>query len=108
LKTRIICILFITIILLTVPGCGNRTAEKPQDTSSIGEIDHAKVTTIKTKFAQDEMLAGQQIIITVINQECTLEGEVPSEEARDKAVHLAGSVRGISTIIDKMEVKVKE
>jgi osmotically-inducible protein OsmY len=108
LKTRFLCLILISVILLAAVGCGKRTCENSEDVSSIKQLDQSKVTAVKAKFAQDKILAGQVLKITVINQECTLEGVVPTEEARDKAVQLAASVEGISTIIDKLEVKVEE
>jgi hypothetical protein len=108
LRKRFVTFALISIILVVATGCVDRTHEATQGVSSIQPLDRSKITAVKAKFAQDEILAGQSIKITVINMECTLEGTVPSEEVKSRAIRAAGSVEGISRVIDKLEIQVKE
>lgn len=87
-------------------GCGGKPAPKPEEKqASIVPLDRAKITAVTANFAQDRDLAPLAIKATVINQECTLEGTVPSEELKKRAEDYALKVEGIRKVINKIEVK---
>jgi hypothetical protein len=104
-------ILLKLLILLAMAGAalvGCSSPAKPvtdENTASIVPLDRAKTVAVKANLSSDRDLASQGIKATVINQECTLEGTVPSEELKKRAEDLAMKVEGITKVINKIEVK---
>lgn len=92
-----------TIFLISfLVGCGT-TAQK-EAPQSISSLDRTKVAAVKSKFAQNKVLAGQNIKIEVRNTTCILSGTVPEEKYRKKAEDLALSVKGIEKVENKLKV----
>jgi osmotically-inducible protein OsmY len=63
--------------------------------------------TVKAKLEGDEQLRAADIDVSADAEKnaVTLSGNVPSEEARNKALELAKSAHTGVTVNDKMEVK---
>ncbi len=92
-----------TILLISLlVGCGTTAQrEVPQ---SISPLDRTKVAAVKSKFAQNKVLSGQNIKVEVKNTMCILSGTVPEEKYKKKAEELVLSVKGIEKVENKLKV----
>lgn len=96
---------------LTVnPVAGSSTNTIPGHAPSIGErIDDALLTTkIQSKFFLDDQVKAGSIDVTSKDGVVLLEGAVPSEAARKKALSIAGSTDGAVQVVDRLKVARKK
>ena len=63
-------------------------------------------TKVKSELLMADEVEGTHVNVTTVNGEVTLAGALPSQEAVDKAVQLARSVEGV-TSVDTRALKVK-
>ena len=89
-------------------------AEKTADVtkkavSKTGEVitDGWITSRIKTKFMADETLRASAIDVDTDDHVVTLNGAVPTEAARAKALALAKEVEGVNKVVDKLKVTSK-
>ena len=89
-------------------------AEKTADASKkavskTGEVitDGWITSRIKTKFMADETLRASAIDVDTDDHVVTLNGAVPTEAARAKALALAKEVEGVNKVVDKLKVTSK-
>lgn len=77
--------------------------------SKTGEIitDEWIVTRIRTNVANDAALEGSDIKVDVKNNVVTLNGTVPTEAGRTKALAVAKDVEGVSRVINNLKVGPK-
>lgn len=101
-KSTLLLLLLILLGTALIAGCiSPKTETKP---ASIEPLDRAKTTAVKAKLHQVEGLAVADLKVAVVNQECTLEGEVGSDEMKKKAEDLALTVDGVTKVINKIVV----
>ena len=99
------------ICALIVPAAGyaqEKTMEKKSTTESVKEnVGDAKITgKIKTAFAKDKEVSALKINIDTDNKGAvTLKGNVKSQAEADKAVQIAKSTEGVTSV--KSELKVQ-
>jgi hyperosmotically inducible protein len=74
--------------------------------SKTGEVitDGWITSRIKTKFMADDALRASAIDVDTADNVVTLNGAVPNEAARAKALSLAKEVEGVSQVVDKLKV----
>lgn len=77
--------------------------------SKTGEMitDEWIVTRIRTNVANDAALGGSDIKVDVKNNVVTLNGTVPTEAARTKALEVAKDVEGVSRVVNNLKVVPK-
>ena len=65
--------------------------------------DDARIqAAVKTALIQDQQIKGLAINTEVHRNVVSLYGRIPSESARDKAIRLAGQVRGVTKVEDRL------
>ena len=74
--------------------------------SKSGEVitDGWITSRIKTKFMADDTLRASSIDVDTSDSVVTLNGAVPSEAARTKALSLAKEVEGVDKVVDNLKV----
>ena len=93
--------LFIVALMLFI-GCAGPTEPPP---SSIKPIDSATVAAVDVQLKQDPILAGCVLKAQAQNDMVVLTGEVPTEEAKQKAEQLAKTVHGVEKVANHITVK---
>jgi len=84
----------LTVIMGLAAGC-NQAKPKPD----------AQITSeIQSKYSQDSGLAGKPLNIQAANGVVTIDGTVDSTAQRDAAARLAGSIDGVKTVINNLQV----
>jgi hypothetical protein len=73
-------------------------------TVACGQSDAGITTNVKTKMAADDMVKAYQVDVTTRNRVVTLNGEVETSAARDRAVEIARSAEGVTDVIDQLRV----
>ena len=82
--------------LIVVLGFGSSCARKPDD---------AKITSdVQTKFSQDSGLSAKQLTVQSSNGVVTLGGYVDNAAQRDAASRQAGSVAGVKTVLNNLQI----
>jgi osmotically-inducible protein OsmY len=87
-----------------------KAAGKTKDAvSKTGEVitDGWITSRIKTKLMADETLRASAIDVDTNDHVVTLNGAVPTEAARAKALALAKEVEGVNKVVDKLKVTSK-
>jgi len=87
----------------SVTGSTNTTAEKAPSTPK--RVDDAALTTkIQSKFFGDNQVKAGSIDVSSKDGVVLLEGTVPNEAARKKAVSIARSTDGVVQVVDRLKV----
>ena len=93
---------FIIALMLTALGCASTSKQ-----SSTGEyIDDSVITTkVKTAIFNEPSLKVTQITVETYKSVVQLSGFVDSTESMNKAVAIARSVQGVSSVKNDMRLK---
>jgi len=96
--------LFLIIILVSLLGCAS-TAKK----EGTGEyIDDSVITTkVKAEFVKDKSLKATEINVETFKGVVQLSGFVNSQADINKAVEVARSVKGVTSVKNDMRLKGK-
>jgi osmotically-inducible protein OsmY len=93
---------FIIAAMLSALGCGST----PQQESTGQYIDDSAITTkVKTAIFNEPSLKVNQISVETYKSVVQLSGFVDSSASMDKAVTIARSVQGVSSVKNDMRVK---
>ena len=103
-----------TILLMAMTGCavalvGGAAAGGyyvGKDQRPVGEMSSdARITAeINVKYTRDELVSNLDIDVDTYAGVVTLWGNLPTEEAVDRAIELAQSVKGVKEVISKLKV----
>jgi osmotically-inducible protein OsmY len=78
----------------TLSAKAKQAGERSEDVMSDSWI----TTQVKTKLLADETIKGLDVNVSTKNGEVVLAGLMPDEATRDKAVLLAGQVKGVTSV----------
>ncbi len=93
---------FIVALMLSALGCGST----PQQESTGQYIDDSAITTkVKTAIFNEPSLKVNQISVETYKRVVQLSGFVDSSASMDKAVTIARSVQGVSSVKNDMRVR---
>ena len=93
---------FIVALMLSALGCGST----PQQSSTGQYIDDSAITTkVKTAIFNEPSLKVNQISVETYKSVVQLSGFVDSSASMDKAVTIARSVQGVSSVKNDMRVR---
>jgi len=93
---------FIIALMLSALGCGST----PQQESTGQYIDDSAITTkVKTAIFNEPSLKVNQISVETYKSVVQLSGFVDSSASMDKAVTIARSVQGVSSVKNDMRVR---
>ena len=73
-------------------------------TVACGQSDAGITTNVKTKMAADDTVKAYQVDVTTRNRVVTLNGEVETSAARDRAIEIARTTDGVTDVIDQLRV----
>lgn len=73
-------------------------------TVACGQSDAGITTNVKTKMAADDTVKAYQVDVTTQNRVVTLNGEVETSAARDRAIEIARTTDGVTDVIDQLRV----
>ncbi len=99
--------IIINCLLLLMLAAGFTACASTSKQSSIGEyVDDSVITTkVKSLLAADDFLKSFDIGVETYKGTVQLSGFVGSEKAIDKAVQIAGSVKGVVSVKNSLIVK---
>jgi hyperosmotically inducible periplasmic protein len=100
---RIAIALIIAGLLGTV-GCSN---EGTQTTSAASVTNADLKQMVQSKLATEPQLGQIEVSADVDQNQVTLSGSAPSEQARSEALDLAKAARANLTVVDKIDVQPK-
>ena len=93
---------FIIALMLSALGCGST----PQQESTGQYIDDSAITTkVKTAIFNEPSLKVNQISVETYKSVVQLSGFVDSSASMDKAVTIARSVQGVSSVKNDMRLR---
>ena len=101
------------LLLVAVLGTGLATgcqSYKDGQSRTVGEFtdDAAIQTRVKSKLIRSSDVNGLRMNVEVKKGVVTLYGRTDSEAMRDKAVEIAKSVKGVTSVEDRLKVKTKD
>lgn len=93
---------FLAVSLTTVVGCASTAQQQ-----GTGEyIDDAVITTkVKALIIEDPLTKVLEVKVKTFKGEVQLSGFVSSQAAADRAVELARSVNGVTSVKNDMQIK---
>jgi len=112
-QLKYISTIFFALMLATALGCASTskstTTSKPEK-ESVGEyIDDAVITTkVKKAIFDEPSLKSSEIKVETYKGVVQLSGFVSSEANIKKAVEVARSVKGVTSVKNDMQLKPKE
>ena len=93
---------FIIALMLSALGCGST----PQQSSTGQYLDDSVITTkVKTAIFNEPSLKVNQITVETYKSVVQLTGFVDSAASMDKAVAIARSVQGVSSVKNDMRLR---
>jgi hyperosmotically inducible protein len=108
---------FLNILTLTAISCSfsplladdsfpENTHKLVNESSSLENLvsDSVITTSIKRKFLADNIISSFDIKVVTINGKVTLTGIVPSNEAKERAIHVAKSTKGVLEVLPNLEI----
>ena len=89
---------------LLISGC---QSYKTGESRTVGEItdDTAIQLRVKTKLIRDADVNGARMNVEVKKGVVTLLGRVDSQEMKAKALEIAGSVKGVTHVEDRLRIR---
>jgi osmotically-inducible protein OsmY len=94
---------FVTSLVLA--GCNRTDATDDGAVVSAPGIDNDRVETyVRARFQSDDAIRASDIDVSALNGRVTLSGTVPSEEARQHAIRVAGEASGVQSVDDRLVV----
>ena len=93
---------FLVILLVSLLGCASTTKQE-----GTGEyVDDSVITTkVKAEIFQDDSLKSSEINVETFKGVVQLSGFVNSQADINRAVEVAGSVKGVTSVKNAMRVK---
>jgi osmotically-inducible protein OsmY len=93
---------FIVALMISALGCGST----PQQSSTGQYLDDSVITTkVKTAIFNEPSLKVTQITVETYKSVVQLSGFVDSSDSMNKAVAIARSVNGVSSVKNDMRLK---
>src|SRR5690242_18231619 len=74
--------------------------------AACSQTDSGVTTKVKAKFAEDDLVKAHEINVTTRDGVVTLNGEVESTAARERAVQLARTTEGVTDVRDELRLDV--
>ena len=95
---------FLVILLVSLLGCASTAKQE-----GTGEyVDDSVITTkVKAEIFQDDSLKSSEINVETFKGVVQLSGFVNSQADINRAVEVAGSVKGVTSVKNDMRVKGK-
>ena len=78
-------------------------AARADDTIADGWL----TTKIQAQFFADEDIRARDIIVTAKDGVVLLEGTVPTQAARERAIAIAQEATGVTQVVDRLQVQAK-
>jgi len=72
--------------------------------AACARTDAGITTSIKAKFAQDDLVKAHEINVSTHDRVVTLEGDVETVAAKEQAMRLARDTKGVREIVDQLRV----
>lgn len=88
-------------MILVFAGCQTYREDGARTPGEFAD-DVGILTRVKTALVRDAEIKGLAMNVEVSRSVVTLYGRVPSNYARKKALKLAGEVRGVINVIDRL------
>src|ERR671937_265423 len=85
-------------ILLSVAGVLTFVA-------ACSQTDAGITTSVKSKFASDDVVKASQIDVTTQDHVVTLTGSVDTAAAKERAVEIARTTKGVQSVTDNLTVR---
>jgi len=101
-RNRVIGYFVLVLLMVAFVACASTSKQE-----STGEyVDDSVITTkVKSLLAADDFLKSFQISVETYKGTVQLSGFVASQNAVDKAVQIAWSVKGVKSVKNKLIVK---
>jgi len=103
IKIRQIGLVMVMAILFIM---GLAACQTPAGRSVGVVVDDSTITTkVKAELFNDKLLSGFSISVDTFQGEVTLTGGVDSQQLKDRAENIAGSVRGVKKVNNLLMIK---
>jgi hyperosmotically inducible periplasmic protein len=114
MKQKSFLIFFLVFLLIGTSGCGVLLVGGAgaggyylgKDKRTVGQIaEDARITTeINQQYIGDHIVSARKVDVDTYMGVVTLWGNLPSQEAVDRAISIAKSVKGVVKVISKLKV----
>ena len=95
-----------TVGELTDDSAIQSTSYRDGKSRTVGELtdDSAIQLKVKTQLMADRNVKGFRLNVEVKRRVVSLHGRVTSQEMRERALEIAGSIKGVASVEDRLEV----
>lgn len=109
---RAVAVQFLVLALALLPGCGSLIGTGIADGQSRGdartveerEMDVRITNRLNAAYVSDPLIPALDIRVTSQRGIVTLQGTVPRDSVRSRAVRIAESTREVRRVVDRLQV----
>ena len=91
-------LLGVVLVLILTTACAGKRVNATVDDPTI-------TTRVKTAFINDPLVGGLRIDVDTFKGAVTLSGRVKSEQEQEKAIQLARSIRGVTSVKSSLVIQ---
>ena len=97
--------MLVCVLTLGVAGCADNSNRRGIDQTGEVMSDSWITTKVKTDLLADKQVHSADIHVKTVDGVVTLSGSTSSQADIDRAVQDANSVKGVKSVVNKLEVK---
>ena len=103
--TNVVAAIFASILVFGVAGCATDHDTRGIDETGAVASDTWITTKVKSDLAVEKNVDATDIGVHTYEGVVTLTGDVDNQAEADKAVHVAKEIKGVKSVVNKMQVK---
>ena len=97
--------LLVSVLTLGAAGCADNSNRRGIDQTGEFMSDSWITTKVKTDLVADKQVHSTDIHVKTVDGVVTLTGTTSSQAEIDRAVQDANSVKGVKSVVNKLEIK---
>ena len=103
--SNVVAAIFASILVFGVAGCASDHDRRGIDDTGAVVSDTWITTKVKSDLAVEKDVDATDIGVHTYDGVVTLSGDVDSQAEADKAIHVARDIKGVKSVVNKMNVK---
>ena len=97
--------LVMSVFVAGITGCASDSNRRGVDSTAEVASDSWITTKVKSDLAVEDDVSATRIHVKTVDGVVTLSGTAESQAEADKAVQVAGQIKGVKSVVNNLEVK---
>jgi len=105
-RSQVAAAIFVTALLgAGITGCASDSNKSGMDSTKEVVSDSWITTKVKSDLAVEKDVSATHISVKTIDGVVTLGGSATSQMEADKAVRVAGEIKGVKSVVNNIQIK---